>query len=79
LHGIRAQEVEIMLTAQPAEVSDKGNQEWLQVMIEVERAWQSYAEHVRSKGMDDPAIGRLWLRLWRAERRRDELLKTLPD
>jgi hypothetical protein len=68
-----------MLTAHPAEVSGNGDQEWLQVMIEVERAWQAYAECVRSKGMDDPAIGRLWLRLWRAERKRDELIRTLPD
>jgi hypothetical protein len=51
--------------------------EWRQVVIEVENLRQEYARRVSAdeSGHDERAINQLWLRLWRAERRRDELLK----
>lgn len=50
--------------------------EWSAAVLEVERARQAYVERLRSAENDDPAIGRLWLRLWRAERKRDRLIRS---
>jgi hypothetical protein len=51
--------------------------EWRQVVIEVETLRQEYARRLSADESehDERAINQLWLRLWRAERRRDELLK----
>jgi hypothetical protein len=50
--------------------------EWREVLMEVERARVEYAKVADDSNTDDLAVGRRWLRLWRAERRRDELIKT---
>ena len=51
--------------------------EWRDAVMEVENLRQEYERNLAAEehDMDEPAIGRLWLRLWLAERRRDELLK----
>ena len=46
---------------------------WREALMEVEQARMEYAKLTDES---DGAIGRHWLRLWRAERRRDELIKS---
>jgi len=58
--------------------ADPGERDWREALIEVERARIEYAAHADAGDEDDHAVGRRWLRLWRAERRRDELIRT-PD
>jgi hypothetical protein len=38
---------------------------------------QEYVEYLRSMDTEESELGPLWLRLWRAERRRDELFRSL--
>jgi hypothetical protein len=51
---------------------------WGEALLEVEQARVAYAKLVDGSDADDGAVGRRWLRLWRAERRRDELMRK-PD
>jgi hypothetical protein len=54
-----------------------GNQRaWREALLEVEEARLEYAKLADDGAGDDRAVGRRWLRLWRAERRRDELIRT---
>ena len=48
--------------------------EWREAMIDLARAQRAYAEIIATPDAPDALINRAWLRLWRAERRRDELL-----
>jgi hypothetical protein len=50
--------------------------DWRTTLIEIERARREYEALLRTHESDERAIGRMWLRLWRAERRRDELLRS---
>jgi len=52
-----------------------GEQEWREALMEVEQARMEYAKHVDTTDEDGNLAGRRWLRLWRAERRRDELMR----
>ena len=52
--------------------------EWQAAVVEAERARVDYAKHVDSDDEDDDVGRRRWLRLWRAERRRDDLMRA-PD
>lgn len=58
----------------PVEGADAKAHAWREAVVEVERARQEYAASL--KATDDPTVARLWLRLWRAERRRDQLVKA---
>ena len=49
-----------------------GEREWREAIMEAEQARVEYARHIDA---DDDLAGRRWLRLWRAERRRDELIR----
>jgi hypothetical protein len=49
--------------------------DWRTTLIEIERARWEYEALLRTDESNERAIGRLWLRLWRAERHRDELLR----
>ena len=71
-----AQEVSVMSSARSMESSHVADQEWVEVLTEVEQAWHAYDERVRSTDMRHPSVGRLWLRLWLAEQRRDELIRA---
>jgi hypothetical protein len=53
-----------------------GEREWREALVEVEQARVEYAKHVDANDEDDYLMGRRWLRLWRAERRRDELVRV---
>jgi hypothetical protein len=52
-------------------------QQWRSAIVEVERVRSEYAEHLRAVDRDEAELERLWLQLWIAERRRDELFRTL--
>lgn len=55
---------------------DAREREWRDVIAEVEQARMDYAKYADAREEDDHAVGRRWLRLWRAERRRDELIRS---
>ncbi len=59
----------------PGEPFDE--REWRNTVVEVEQLRQEYERRLSDAESehDERAIGRLWLRLWQAERRRDELLR----
>jgi hypothetical protein len=46
---------------------------WSEALLEVEYARVAYLQQLRQLDRDERELDRLWLRLWRAERRRDEL------
>ncbi len=48
--------------------------QWRAAVIELARAQRVYAEVAASPDASESLINRAWLGLWRAERRRDELL-----
>ncbi len=53
---------------------ESGELEWREAVIELARAQRAYAEVTASPNAPEGLIDRVWLWLWRAERRRDELL-----
>lgn len=55
----------------------RAEREWRDAVVEAEKSRQEFEQKLRKDDGegDERAIGRLWLRLWRAERRRDELLR----
>jgi hypothetical protein len=57
---------------------EAGELEWREAVLEVARARADYATHVDADDEDEYVARQRWLRLWRAERRRDELMK-MPD
>ena len=65
-----------MSTSQLISEPEGGDRQWRDAVVEVERARIEYAKYADASDEDDRAMGRRWLRLWRAERRRDELIKT---
>ena len=48
--------------------------EWRAAIVDLARAQRAYAEITASPDAPDILVDRAWLWLWRAERRRDELL-----
>ena len=50
--------------------------EWREAVIDLARAQRAYAEITATPDAPDILVNRVWLWLWRAERRRDELLNT---
>ena len=48
--------------------------EWREAVMDLARAQRAYAEIIATPNASDAVVNRAWLRLWRAERRRDELL-----
>jgi hypothetical protein len=49
--------------------------EWRAALIEVEEARRQYARVLTAANSAESELDSVWLRLWRAERRRDELLR----
>jgi hypothetical protein len=64
-----------MLSDQPDDEIDGGSPEWRSAPLEVERARQQYARALAAVDGGEAEVDIMWLRLWRAERRRDELVK----
>jgi hypothetical protein len=52
-------------------------QQWREALIAAWHAQREYEEIADMPDADDAAVDRLWLRLWRAERVRDELLQAM--
>lgn len=50
--------------------------EWREAILDLARAQCAYAEVVANPEVPDALVDRVWLWLWRAERRRDELLNA---
>lgn len=50
--------------------------EWREAVLDLARAQRAYAEVVANPDVPDALVDRVWLWLWRAERRRDELLNA---
>jgi hypothetical protein len=50
--------------------------EWREAVLDLARAQRAYEEIMASPDAPDVLVNRAWLWLWRAERRRDELLGT---
>ena len=50
--------------------------EWREAILDLVRAQRAYAEISASPDAPDLLVNRAWLWLWRAERRRDELLAS---
>jgi hypothetical protein len=57
---------------------EQGNEtselEWREAVLDHARAQRAYAEILAEPDVPDTLINRVWLWLWKAERRRDELL-----
>jgi len=66
------------MSASPqTEVEANVEGEWLAALVQVEHARQDYAQYLRAADREESEVGRLWLHLWLAERRRDELFRRL--
>jgi hypothetical protein len=64
-----------MISDQVFDGVDGDSPEWRAAVMEVEEARQQYAQVATSANSLDAEVDNVWLRLWRAERRRDELIK----
>jgi hypothetical protein len=59
-----------------AELVD-GEAAWSEALVQAEYARRDYAQCLKAPERDESELGRLWLRLWLAERRREELFRRL--
>ncbi len=64
-----------MPSSQTHAAMDARAPEWRAAVVEVEQARLQYARILAEPDCEDGEVDRVWLRLWRAERRRDELIK----
>jgi hypothetical protein len=65
--------VNVKVAAEP----EDGESAWKAAFVQAEGARQAYAQCLRATDQDQSELGRLWLRLWLAERRRDDLFRRL--
>jgi hypothetical protein len=54
-----------------------GEAAWNAAFVEAEYARRDYAQCLRASDRDESELGRLWMHLWLAEGRRDELFRQL--
>jgi hypothetical protein len=73
----REEENVSMITARLPNVGADVEAEWLAAVVQVEHARQHYAQYLRAADKEESEVERLWLYLWLAERRRDELFRRL--
>lgn len=64
-----------MTSVQTHEAVDARAPEWRAAVVELEQARVQYARVLAQPDSEDRDVDRVWLRLWRAERRRDELIR----
>jgi hypothetical protein len=57
--------------------SSGGEAAWNAAFVQAEYARRDYAQCLASPDRDESELGRLWIRLWLAERHRDELFRQL--
>ena len=60
-----------------ADGNDYVEAQWRAALVQAEQARQDYALCLRAADREESELGRLWLRLWLAERRREELFRRL--
>ncbi len=54
--------------------SEASELEWREAVLDLARAQRAYAEIQELQDVPQAVVDRVWLWLWRAERRRDDLL-----
>lgn len=54
--------------------SEASELEWREAVLDLARAQRAYAEIQALQDVPQAVVDRVWLWLWRAERRRDDLL-----
>jgi hypothetical protein len=54
--------------------NDASELEWREAVLDLARAQRAYAQILAEPDAPEILVNRVWLWLWRAERRRDELL-----
>jgi hypothetical protein len=64
-----------MASDQAIDGADGRSRELRAALIEVEEARRLYARVLTAADSVESEVDNMWLRLWRAERRRDELIK----
>jgi hypothetical protein len=66
------------MSASPqAEVAANIEADWRSALIRAERARQDYAQYMKTPDRDESELQRMWLHLWFAERRREELFRRM--
>jgi hypothetical protein len=63
-----------MSITRPLEPREAGELEWREAVLDLARAQRAYAEILSEPDVPETLVNRVWLWLWKAERRRDELL-----
>lgn len=64
-----------MSITRPLEPRNEASEsEWREAVLDLARAQRAYAEILAEPDVPEILVNRVWLWLWRAERRRDELL-----
>jgi hypothetical protein len=58
------------------EIEQPSDFEWREAVIDLARAERAYVEITAAPDAPDIQVNQVWLWLWRAARRRDELLNT---
>jgi hypothetical protein len=56
---------------------DNVEAEWRAALIHAERLRQEYWHQLTATDTEEPDLERLWLKLWIAERRREELFRAI--
>jgi hypothetical protein len=72
-----AQEIASMSAPAPTHDFRPADRAWREALLEVEYARVAYLQQLQLPERDERELDRLWLRLWRAERRRDELYRVM--
>ena len=65
------------MSASPQADATDTEADWRSALIRAERARQEYALYLKAPDRDESELQRMWLQLWLAERRRDELFRRL--
>lgn len=73
----RQEDIDMSTTPRADSDDDYVEAQWRAAVVQAEHARQEYAQHLRAADRDESELGRLWVRLWLAERRRDELFRRL--
>ena len=66
-----------MSASQQAEVTTNTEAEWLSAIVRAEHVRQDYALYMKAPDRDESELQRMWMQLWLAERRRDELFRRM--
>jgi hypothetical protein len=65
-----------MMAFRWSDCSTGHEKEWREVLVEIQCARRAYVDYLAHANAEQTQLAYLWLRLWRAERRRDVLLAS---